>query len=129
MVECRKKLTELTNSLEQIRARNANADVRMEIAKLANSLAGSPLTADSELEKAFRNYERRVSQKERQAESRLSSGKANYRIDYDAAFVTENASEEIEKLLDESMNVNDIAESPSVDKPSVFDSVETLKTE
>ena len=124
--ECRKKLVELTTTVESLKARNANADIRMEVASLANSLAGAPLAADNELEKAFRNYERRVSQKESRATSRLNSGKANYRIDYDTAFVTEDAATEIGKFFGQDLSVDEVTVATPVDKPNVAIAIEEI---
>jgi len=127
--ECHKKLVELTSAMERLEAKNANADVRLEVAKLANSLSGSPLAASSELEKAFRNYERRVGQKERRATFHLNAGKTAYRIDYDAAFVTEDASSEIGKLLAGPTDAGGIPGDTPVDEPSVTDVLESAVTE
>ena len=127
--ECHKKLVELTSAMERLEAKNANADVRLEVAKLANSLSGAPLAASSELEKAFRNYERRVGQKERRATSRLNAGKAAYRIDYDAAFVTEDASSEIGKLLAGPIDASSIPVDTPVEKPSASEVLESVITE
>jgi len=98
--EARKRLGELKNGVTRLEARNANADVRLEVAKLTNSIAGAPLSAESELEKAVRNYDRRVGQKERRAEYHLSASNGQFRIDYSAAMVTQDASSEIGQVLD-----------------------------
>jgi len=127
--ECRNKSVELTSAMERLEAKNANAEIRLEIAKLTNSLSGAPLAASSELEKAFRNYERRVEQKERRATSHLNAGKSAYRIDYDAAFVTEDASSEIGKLLAGPIDAGGIPADTPVDEPSVTDVLESAVTE
>jgi phage shock protein A len=99
--EARKRLVELKSGVTRMEARNANADVRLEVVKLTNSIAGAPLSAESELEKAVRNYDRRVGQKERRAESRLNASNGQFRIDYSAAMVTQDASSEIGQMLGE----------------------------
>jgi uncharacterized coiled-coil protein SlyX len=99
--DAQKRLAELKNAMARLEVRNANADVRLEIAKLTSAIAGAPLCAQSELEGAVRNYDRRIGQKERQAQSRLSVTGGPFRIDYAAAVVTQDASMEIEKVLGE----------------------------
>ena len=126
LAECHKKLVELASAMERLEAKDANADVRLELAKLANSLSGAPLVANSELEKAYRNYQRRVEQKERRATSRLSAGKAAYRIDYDAAFVTEDASSEIGKLLAGPTEASRPPVEAPVQKPDATDALENV---
>ena len=124
LAECRKRLVARTSEMERLKARNLNADVRMEISRLANSLADAPLAGSSELEKAFQNYDRRVRAKERRAASRLNAGKANYRIDYDAAFVTEDASAEIGKFLAGPANMSQAPAAAPVEKPSAVEALE-----
>jgi len=101
LADAHKRLAELNSAMERLRARDANADVRLQVAKLTNAIAGAPLSADSELEKAIRNYERRVGTKERRAASRLMTSSGQFRIDYSAAMVTQDASAEIDQLLGE----------------------------
>jgi hypothetical protein len=124
LAESRKRLVELNHAMVRLEARNANADVRLEVAKLANAIAGAPLAADSELEKACHNYERRVAQKERRAESRLAAGKGQFRIDYSAAMVTQDASAEIAHLLGGKAPEAVPAEAPK-SKPSAADALES----
>lgn len=99
LADARKRLAELNSAMARLEARNTNADVRLELAKLTNSANAAPFSANSELEKAFRNYERRVAQKERQASARLANGSGQFRIDYSAAMVTQDAAAEIDRVL------------------------------
>ena len=81
--EARRSLKQLETELARLETRNVNADVRLEIAALANGVSGAPIGAESsELDRAFKNYERRVSQKERQAASRLATANTAHMIDY-----------------------------------------------
>ena len=101
LADAHKRLVELRNGMERLRARDANANVRLQVAKLTNAIAGAPLSAESELEKAIGNYERRVGTKERRAASRLMNSGGQFKIDYSAAMVTQDASIEIDQLLGE----------------------------
>ena len=121
--EARKRLVELKSGVARMEARNANADVRLEVAKLTNSIAGAPLSADSELEKAVRNYDRRVGQKERRAESRLNASNGQFRIDYSAAMVTQDASTEIGQMLGETPQETDVPPVPTT-RPSAADALQ-----
>lgn len=123
--EARKRLVELRNGIERLEARNANADVRLEVARLTNAVAGAPLSADSELEKAVRNYDRRVGQKERRAESRLHASSGQFRIDYSAAMVTQDAAAEIEQLLNEGSRDTVVNPAPQT-RPSAADALDEL---
>jgi len=123
LAESRKRLAELKSAMTRLETRNTNADLRLEVAKLANAIAGAPLSADSELEKAFQNYERRVSQKERRAESRLAAGHNQFRIDYEAAMVTQDAAGEIGRFLDAGRSQDPTATSPD-SKPSPVEVME-----
>lgn len=122
LVECRSKLAELNSKIEHLRVRNTNANIRGEVAKLANSLVGAPLLADSELEKVTANIERQVVTNERRVEARLNSGKANYKIDYDAVFMLEDAATEIGNYLGQASTDNISAVTP-VDKPSAAEAI------
>lgn len=123
LAEARKRLEELEGAMARLEARNANAEVRLEVARLTSAIAGAPLAADSELEKACRNYERRVVKKERRADARLSAGNSQFRIDYSAAMVTQDATAEIGRLLDE--NVPAQQEPPTAaDRPSASEALE-----
>ena len=121
--EAGKRVLELQNGMARLEARNANADVRLQVTKLTNAIAGAPLTADSELEKAIRNYERRVGQKERRAVSRLTASNGQFRIDYSAALVTQDASAEIGRLLHEESGGPGVSEAPA-SRPSAAESLE-----
>jgi len=117
LAESRKRLAELKSAMTRLETRNTNADLRLEVAKLANAIAGAPLSADSELEKAFQNYERRVAQKERRAEARLVASNGQFRIDYSAAMVTQDAAGEIGRFLDAGRSQDPAVTSPD-SKPS-----------
>ncbi len=108
--EARKRLTELKNGLARLEQRNVNAEIREQVAQLANAVAGAPLSADSELEKAMRNYERRIGAKERRATARLSTGMGQFRIDYSSAMVTQDAASEIDRLLSAGSAAKPVAE-------------------
>lgn len=99
LAEAGKRLAELKSGMARLGQRNVNADIRLQVAQLANAIAGAPLSADSELEKAVRNFERRVSTKERHANARLSAGMGQFRIDYAPMIVTQDASAEITRML------------------------------
>ena len=99
----RKNQMELTNKISQLEARNSNADLKMEVANLTGAVGSSPFSPSSELEKSFRNYETRVAQKERRAESRLTMSAGNSgapKIDYSTSVVTQDASKEISSFLE-----------------------------
>ena len=104
LAEARKRVGELKNAIVRLDVRDANAEVRLEMARLTSAIAGAPLTTDSELEKAVRNYDRRVGQKERRAASTLAGNGNPFRIDYSSSVVTENASAEITRLVAASEN-------------------------
>ncbi len=120
--EANKRLAELRNGMARMEQRNVNADIRLQVAQLANAIAGAPLTADSELEKAVRNYERRVSAKERGAATRLSAGMGQFRIDYSSAMVTQDASSEIGRMLCESQQAGTVAP-PLGQRPSAAEAM------
>lgn len=101
LVTARQRLTTLKGTLETLEARNANADIRLEVARLVNSIENSGFGSDSEIEKAVAQYESRVAQKERRASARLGDATSAGRIDYSGSIVTKEASAEIEHLLDE----------------------------
>jgi hypothetical protein len=111
--DARKRIVELKNGMARLEARNANAEVRLELAKLTNVVAGDQLTADSELKKAVQNFENRVAQKERQAVVRLNGANRQFRIDYSAAMVTQEATTEIERVL-----TNDATSKPTPPAPA-----------
>ncbi len=96
--ESRRRLGELRHALARLEQRNVNADIRLQVAQLVNSIASAPLSASSELENAMRNYERRVGVKENRAASRLMDN-GSFRIDYSATIVTQDASAEIDRFL------------------------------
>lgn len=121
--EANKRMDELKNALARLDARNVTADVRLEVAKLISSVAGAPLPADSELERAVRNYDRRVSQKERRAESHLNAGGGQFRIDYSAAVVTQDASSEIGQMLSDVPREMTVPAAPQT-RPSAVDSLQ-----
>ena len=99
LVAVRQKQHQLKDQLVRLEARNANADLRNEVATLTNSLASSPLTANSELEHAFQNYARRVAKKERRAGSRLSAASTRHLIDYSSSITTRDAASEISVFM------------------------------
>ena len=95
-----KKINELRAALEKMEVRNTNADLRLQVTEIINAVEGAPLNADTELEKAILNFEQRVRSKEYRAESRLSAGNGQDRIDYSET-MTKDAASEIDKLLNE----------------------------
>ena len=121
--EARNRIAELKSGVARLEARNANADVRLEVAKLTNAIVGAPLSAESELEKVVRNYDRRVSQKERRAESRLSASSGQFRIDYSAAMVTQDASSEIGQMLENAPPDKPLPPSPQA-RPSAAEAIQ-----
>lgn len=125
LTDAHKRLAELRNGMERLRARDANADVRLQVAKLTNAIAGAPLSADSELEKAINNYERRVGTKERRATSRLMTSSGQFRIDYSAAMVTQDASVEIDQLLNEGQANKPLTSIPQT-RPSASEALESV---
>jgi orotate phosphoribosyltransferase-like protein len=121
--EARKRLGELNTAMARLETRNVNADVRLEVAQLTNAIAGAPLSASSELEKAVRNYDRRVGQKERRAVTRLATSNGQFRIDYSAAMVTQDASTEIERLLNDGSAVEPVEKTPQT-RPSAAEALQ-----
>jgi DNA repair exonuclease SbcCD ATPase subunit len=126
LCEARNRLTELKNGLARLEQRDVNARIRLQVAKLANAVAGAPLPADSELEKVMRNLERRVSAEERRATAQLSAGMGRFRIDYSAAMVTQDASAEIDRLLVAVTGSNPVTEAPC-SRPSVVEVLENTQ--
>jgi chromosome segregation ATPase len=124
--EARKRLAELKNGVARLEQRNVNADIRLQVAQLANAVAGAPLSADSELEKVVGNFERRVSAKERRATSRVSAGMGQFRIDYSAAVVTQDASAEIDRMLSADTEAKPVTETPP-SRPSVPEALENTQ--
>ena len=96
--EARRRLGELRGALARLDQRNVNADARLQIAALVDSIAATALPVDSELERAVRNYERRIGAKERRADARLGDS-GPFRIDYSAEIVMEDASDAIGRLF------------------------------
>lgn len=109
--ESRDVLAKLGNKLERLETRNAHADARTELAKLTGSLSSSSLGVDSEIEKAFHNYEQRVKQKERRASSKLSEANTSHLIDYSADVITDDASKAIDDFLTGNTNDSEAVES------------------
>jgi len=124
--EARQRLTELKNGVARLEQRNVNADIRLQVAQLANAVAGAPLSADSPLEEVVRNFERRVTAKERRATSRLSAGMGQFRIDYSAAIVTQDAAAEIDRMLEIGSGPNPVTEAPHT-RPSVPEALENAQ--
>jgi chromosome segregation ATPase len=119
LVQTRKQLAELRNLVERLETREATANIRLELARLTDAATGSPLSQDSELEKAIANYTQRITHKERQAEFSLTNGNGQSRIDYTKTIVSQDAIGEIDKILNPSQqpeNPGNLAQ-PSV--PSV----------
>ncbi|MEI7837148.1 MAG: hypothetical protein WCK05_12175 [Planctomycetota bacterium] len=112
--DARRKLGELSASLARLEARNTNADIRTELAQITSSLSSSPTGQNSELEKACRNYERRVAVKERRASAKLTSSTATT-IDYSKTVVTQDAATEIDRLLNPPQSE---AEPPAATRPA-----------
>ncbi|NQU24475.1 MAG: hypothetical protein HQ567_24600 [Candidatus Nealsonbacteria bacterium] len=100
LAEARKQLVDLRHGLEQLKTRETNAAIRAEIAGMANALNAGALGPQSELENVMHNIERRVASKERRAETRLSPTQSGIMIDWHAEVVTEDASAEIDRLLE-----------------------------
>jgi hypothetical protein len=107
LTETQKRLADLRHGLQQLKTREANAAIRAEIAAMANALQAGPFGPESELEHVMQNIERRVSAKERRAEARLSPAtESGVYIDWRAEVMTEDASAEIERLLEGDSSVN-----------------------
>jgi Skp family chaperone for outer membrane proteins len=121
--ESHKRLAELKNGVARLEQRNVNAEIRLQVAQLTNAIAGAPLSADSELEKAVRNYERRVSAKERSATTRFLAGMGQFRIDYSPAIVTQDASVEIGRMLGEAGQERPLPAAPQR-RPSAVDVIQ-----
>ncbi len=121
--EAKKKYTELGGQLARLETRNANADIRMEVATLTNSLTSAPVSGNSALEDAFKNYERRVAQKERRAVSRLAATNAPHLINYDSNMVTQDAVPEIDRFLKSSSAQPPSSQTPET-KPPASDAVQ-----
>ena len=124
--EARKRLAELKNGVARLEQRNVNADIRLQVVQLANAVAGAPLSADSELEEAVKNFERRVGTKERRATSRLSAGMGQFRIDYASAIVTQDATAEIDRMLNAGSQSRTGTEAPR-SRPSVPEALENTQ--
>jgi chromosome segregation ATPase len=124
--EASKRLAELRNGVARLEQRNVNADIRLQVAQLANAVAGAPVSADSPLEEVVRNFERRVSTKERRATSRLSAGMGQFRIDYSAAIVTQDAAAEIDRMLAAGSGPSPVTEAPR-SRPSVPEALENTQ--
>ncbi len=121
--EARKRIVTLKSGMARLEARDANAEARLELAKLSSAVAGDHLTADSELNKAVHNFEERVAQKERRAALRLNGATREFRIDYSAAIVTQEAASEIDRVL-----TNDATAKPTAVAPvPPCSATETLK--
>lgn len=99
--------------MARLEARNENAEARLELAKVTSVVTGDRLMADGELKKALRNFEERVAQKEKQAAVRLKGANPQFRIDYSAAIVTQEAATEIERVL-----TNDTTAKPTPPAPA-----------
>ncbi len=110
LAESRGRLVELRSALVRLEQRNVNAEMRMQVAQLVNAITAAPLSADSELENAMRNYERRVGAKERRASARLAADSGQFRIDYSAVIITQDAAAEIDRFLSATAS-NDYSES------------------
>jgi hypothetical protein len=106
LVQSRKKLAELRNMLELLETREVTANIRLELARLTDSATGAPLSQDSELEKAIANYTQRIAKKERLAESHLTNGSGQARIDYTKVLAHQDAEKEIDRLLNPQEPVN-----------------------
>lgn len=96
--DARHKLKELAQALNRMEARNANADLRLELAQITAGITATPVGQNSELERAVNNYERRVAGKERRASVGLGVGESAL-INYDKTAVAQDASVEIERFL------------------------------
>lgn len=99
MVDARRQYGELKNQLARLGARDANADVRLEVASLTGALAGALPGPSSELERAFLNLERRVAVKERRVSVTVGGVRGNALIDYSPTLITEDASQQIGQFL------------------------------
>ena len=120
LAEARKQLVDLRHGLEQLKTRETNAAIRAEIAGMANALKGGPFGPKSELESVMQNIERRIAGKERRAEARLSPTQSGIMIDWHAEVVTEDASAEIDRLLEADGDVNAVGEVPNAAEAPVF---------
>lgn len=125
LTEARQHLVELKNAVARLEVRDSNAELRLEVARLTNAVAGAPLTADSELEKAYRNLESRVAQKENQAGAKLTELQGQFRIDYSGAIATRDASAEIGKLLESTGSAKHAPDALQT-RPSAADSLQEL---
>jgi chromosome segregation ATPase len=91
MADARRQHGQLTNQLARLEARDANADVRAEIAALTGAVQGAPVGQSSELERAFLNLERRVALKERRILAAGGNVQAAMLIDYSATHLPDDA--------------------------------------
>jgi hypothetical protein len=121
----RKRIVDLKNAMARLEVRDANADARLQVAKLTNAITGAQPTGDSELQKAVRNYEERVTQKERRGAVRLTAANGAFRIDY-AAMLTEEASGEIERVLSRGADRKPIPPVPAA-RPSAAEAVKAAR--
>ena len=99
IAEARTKHSELSAKLEHLKARNQNANIRLEVATLTAGLTDASFAPNSELVKSFKNYEDRVSQKESRAAAMLSQANTAHLIDYSTSVVVDDAATEIGNYL------------------------------